>query len=51
MKLQQIEAIKAAKLRLEQARCPDQDISVAIKTTTGAQGSVEVIITRSRKAA
>ena len=46
-----IEAIKAAKLRLEQSRWPDHDISVALKSTVDAQGNGEFIIARSRKAA
>ena len=46
-----IEAIKAAKLHLEQSQWPDHDISVAFKVKSDERGPAELIITRSLKAA
>jgi hypothetical protein len=47
----QMEAIKAAKLRLEQSRWPDCNFSVAVKTAIDERGNGEFIVTRSLKAA
>jgi hypothetical protein len=45
----QAAAIRAAKLRAEQAAWPEYDISVAVRMTLNADGSTEVVVTRSRK--
>lgn len=47
----QAAAIRTAALRTEQAAWPDYDISVAVRMTLNADGSTEVLITRSRKSA
>jgi len=49
--LMKLEAIKAAKLKLEQYRWPEYDISVALKPASNERGSAKFLTTRSPKAA